>query len=134
MRLVLIVLSALVSILISCNWKQKEYIRPPQLPYPSAEMAKYLQARVDSSEFVWFTDTKAAASAFCNEEIYTEKPVSVGDVVIIGEGIFHAAVEVHLKDKIILLTMERPYMEQGTKSIWQVIKMEEKKWPDSRPR
>jgi hypothetical protein len=113
---------------ISCGTKQKEEIRLPKTPYPDAGMAIYLQSQVDSSRFTWFTDVKAAASSFCNEELsgYTNT-VTVGDMTVLDESMFHARVEVHLPQDTLLLTMERAFKEKGTHSIWQVVKMEKKK-------
>ena len=99
------------------------------LPFPDERMSKFYQSRVDSSEFEWFTDVKAAASSFINEMGLVDGGVSTTDVVILGEGLFHAKVEVELPDKIMVLTMERPYKHKGKYSIWQVIAVEEKEWP-----
>ena len=55
------------------------------------------------------------------------KRVDTGDIVILGEGLFHAKAEAHLPDKVLILTLVRPFMNKGTDSIWQVVKMEEKK-------
>ncbi len=99
------------------------------LPFPDERMSEFYQSRVDSSEFEWFTDVKAAASSFVNEMGFVEKGVSTSDVIILGEGLFHARVEVELPNKIIVLTMERPYKHKGKNSIWQVIGVEEKEWP-----
>lgn len=99
------------------------------LPFPDERMSKFYQSRVDSSEFEWFTDVKAAASSFINEMGFGKDGISTTDVVILGEGLFHARVEVELPDKIMVLTMERPYKQKGRNSIWQVIEVEEKEWP-----
>jgi hypothetical protein len=112
---------------IACDLKQEEKIRPPRIPWPEEGMAKFLQAQVDSSQFEWFLDVKASASSFCNEEVFTAEPVSTADVIILGEGVFHAQVEVRLVEKTIILDMERPYKTRGVRSIWQVVKLEEKK-------
>ncbi len=100
------------------------------LPFPDEKMSKFYQSRVDSSEFEWFTDVKAAASSFMNEMGFIEEGISTSDIIILGEGLFHAKVEVELPDKIMVLTMERPYKHRGKNSIWQVIAMEEKEWPE----
>lgn len=100
------------------------------LPFPDERMSEFYQIRVDSSEFEWFTDVKAAASSFINEMGFVEEGVSTSDIVILGEGLFHAKVEVELPDKIMVLTMERPYKHKGKNSIWQVIEVEEKEWPE----
>jgi len=92
----------------------------------------YLQAQVDSSQFLWFTDVKGAASSFMNEEMPADGPLSTADVVILSEGLFHARAEVHLPKKILILTMERPFKDRGVKSIWQVTGVEEKEWPKSK--
>ena len=99
------------------------------LPFPDERMSEFYQSRVDSSEFEWFTDVKAAASSFMNEMGFIEEGVSTSDIIILGEGLFHAKVEVELLDKIVVLTMERPYKHKGKNSIWQVIAVEEKEWP-----
>jgi len=101
----------------------------PPLPYPDYATARYLQAQVDSSEFLWYTDIKAAASSFMNEYGYTTDGVSTTDIRILGEGLFHGMVEVELPDEIITLTMERAFKYKGKNSIWQVIKIEEQPWP-----
>ncbi len=120
-----VIIGAFVS---SCGSKEKEDIPLPKIPYPDARMAIYLQAQVDSSRFTWFTDVKAAASSFCNEELpMGNNAITVGDVTVLGESMFHAKAEVHLPKKTLILTMERAFKEKGTNSIWQVVKMEEKK-------
>lgn len=100
------------------------------LPFPDERMSVFFQSRVDSSEFEWFTDVKATASSFINEMGFVKDGVSTTDVVILGEGLFRAKVEVELPDKIMVLTMERPYKHKGKNSIWQVIEVEEKEWPE----
>ena len=125
-------LPALALLALACNLKKEPPVEPPQIPYPANEVAPVIQARVDSSEYTWFTDVKATASAFCNDQMNVEKPVSTSDVVILGEGLFHAKVEVHLPAKILILTMERLYKEKGKNSIWQIVKLEEKSWPESK--
>jgi hypothetical protein len=120
-----VLIGALVS---SCGSKEKEDISLPEIPYPDARMAIYLQAQVDSSRFTWFTDVKAAASSFCNEELpMGNNAITVGNITVLGESMFHAKVEVHLPKKTLILTMERAFKEKGTNSIWRVVKMEEKK-------
>ncbi len=99
------------------------------LPFPDERMSEFYQSRIDSSEFEWFTDVKAAASSFINEMRFVNDGVSTSDIIILGEGLFHARVEVELPDKIMVLTMERPYKHKGKNSIWQVIGIEEKEWP-----
>ncbi len=98
------------------------------LPYPGTEEALYIQARIDSSEFLWFTEIKPAASSFMNEFDYSPRGVSTTSIRILGEGIFHGTAEVELPDKILTLTMERPFKQKGKKSLWQVIKVEERPW------
>lgn len=100
----------------------------PPLPYPGTEEALYIQARIDSSEFLWFTEIKPAASSFMNEFDYSPDGVSTTSIRILGEGIFIGTVEVELPDKILTLTMERPFKQKGKKSLWQVIKVEERPW------
>ena len=99
------------------------------LPFPDERMSRFYQSRIDSSEFEWFIDVKAAASSFINEMGFVKDGVSTSDIIILGEGLFHAKVEVELPDKIMVLTMERPYKHKGKNSIWQVIQVEEKEWP-----
>lgn len=99
------------------------------LPYPNEEWSVFYQSRIDSSEFEWFTDVKSAASAFMNEMMFVPEGVSTMDIVIVGEGLFHATLEAELPSSIIVLTMERPYKHLGEKSIWQVVKIEKREWP-----
>jgi hypothetical protein len=116
------------SIIWSCGSKSKEEIILPKIPYPDPKLAIYLQAQVDSSRYTWYTDVRAMVSSFCNEEIPIGKDaVTVGDVTVLSESIYHARAKVLLKDKTFILTMERAFKEKGTNSIWQVVKMEEKK-------
>jgi hypothetical protein len=134
-RIALFLILAVIGVMVfsSCNWEKKKYIAPPQIPYPDTKFALFLQMQVDSSRFMWFTDVKEAASSFCNDQIYNEGiGVSTDSVKILGENLFHARAEVHLTKKTIILTMERPFKERGTKSIWQVIKLEDKEWPKSK--
>ena len=119
------------AMLLSCNYKKETPVPEPEFPFPSNEFAPAIQQRVDSLDFIWFLDSKATASAFCNEELYGEEGVSTSDIVLLGEGLFHAKVEVHLPTRILILTMERPFKEKGVNSIWQVTKMEVKDWPKS---
>jgi len=112
-----------------CTGKQKPKTATPPLPYPDEKMSVFLQAGIDSSEFLWFTDIKSAASSFMNEFGYSLDGVSTSDIRIVGEGIFHGTVEVELSDMIITLIMERPFKHKGKDSIWQVIKVEERPWP-----
>jgi hypothetical protein len=117
-----------ITLLISCHKKGEISANAFRLPFPDAKMSAFYQARVDSSEFLWFTDVKATASAFMNEEVPGSN-ISTGEVVIISEGLFHAQAEVQLPDKKLLLTMKRLFEEKGDNSIWQVVKVEEKIWP-----
>ncbi len=117
-----------VGLILSCVPKKLEKAPGPQIPYPGPAMALFLQAQIDSSEFGWFKDVKGAASAFCNEEVPPDSgAITTNDITILGESMFHAKVEARLPNKVLILTMERPFKEKGTNSIWQVIKMEEKK-------
>jgi hypothetical protein len=119
-------LSAVISLLAACDLKKEHKYPEPRIPYPSNERAIFLQGKVDSSQFEWFKDAKATASAFCNEELRHEGPVSTSDVIIIGQGPYQARVEVQLPSRMIILTMERPFKHKGNNSIWQVVKLEEK--------
>ena len=101
---------------------------PIPLPYPDIDQAAFFQAQIDSSDFLWFTDIKAAASSFVNEFGYVDDGISTTSVRILGEGIFHGTVEVELPDRILTLTMERPFKQKGKQSLWQVTKLEEKPW------
>lgn len=113
--------------IISCNWEKKEVIPPPHIPFPDLLMAKWLQVQVDSSRFTWYLDPKGTASSFCNEELFLDKQVSTNDVIITGEGLFHARLEVALTDSTLILDLERPFKERGENSIWQVVKLVRKK-------
>lgn len=114
--------------LFFCGGK-KQTGRQIELPYPDNETAEYYQSRVDSSEYEWFLDSKDAACSFINEYRMIEDGFSATDAILIGEGIFHATVEIELPDKILVLEMERPFKHLGRKSIWQVVEMKEKPWP-----
>jgi hypothetical protein len=118
-----------IMIFLSCAGDGRTSRDSIPLPYPDDETAKFYQERVDSSEFEWMTDVKGAASAFMNEYGFKRDGVSTTDIRILGEGIFHAQVEVELPDEIVVLTMERPFKHRGRESIWQVIEMEEREWP-----
>ncbi|OGC96005.1 MAG: hypothetical protein A2W25_09700 [candidate division Zixibacteria bacterium RBG_16_53_22] len=109
-----------------CSLKKEKPVRQPRMPYPDEKMSIYLQGKVDSMQFLWFKDIKATASAFCNDEMRSEGSVSTADVVVLSEELFHARAEVRLPNKVLLLTMERPFKHRGKDSIWQVTKMEEK--------
>lgn len=119
-------------ILQSCGGNRRSSDSRIPLPYPDDETAQFYQERVDSSEFEWLTDVKGAASSFMNEFGFKKDGVSTTDIRIMGEGIYHAQVEVELPDKIVVLTMERPFKHLGRKSIWQVVGMEEKEWPQEK--
>jgi hypothetical protein len=119
-------------ILVSCKGGDRSPGSDIPLPYPDEKMAEFYQERVDSLEFEWLTDVKGAASAFMNEYGFKRDGVSTTDIRILGEGIYHAQVEVELPDKIVVLTMERPFKHKGRKSIWQVVAMEEKEWPQGK--
>lgn len=114
----------------SCTGTENEADDTIPLPFPDEGMSEFYQSRVDSSEFEWFTDVRAAASSFMNEMGFIEEGISTSDIIILGEGLFHAKVEVELPDMIMVLTMERPYKHKGKNSIWQVIGVEEKEWPE----
>ena len=114
--------------LFFCGVK-KQTGRQIKLPYPYIETAEYYQSRVDSSEYEWFLNSKDAACSFINEYRMVEGGFSATDAILIGEGIFHATVEIELPDKILVLEMERPFKHLGRKSIWQVVEMKEKPWP-----
>jgi hypothetical protein len=122
-------LSSLAGVVGGCQDRGDSAGFDPPLPYPDDRMAAYIQAGVDSSDFLWYTDLKAAASSFMNEFGYSPDGVSTSDVIILGEGIFHGTVEVELPDKIVTLTMERPFKHKGKDSIWQVVKVKERPWP-----
>jgi hypothetical protein len=111
---------------------KKSMERQIELPFPDDETARYYQSRVDSSEYDWFLDSKDAAGSFVNEYDMVEDGYSATDAILIGEGIFHATVEVELPDKILVLEMERPFKHLGRRSIWQVTEMKEKPWPQEK--
>ncbi len=121
-----------VLILISCGGGKRSTGDDVSLPYPDDKMAEFYQERVDSLEFEWLKDVKGAASAFMNEYGFKRDGVSTTDIRILGEGIYHAQVEVELPDKIVVLTMERPFKHRGRESIWQVVAMEEREWPQKK--
>ncbi len=114
--------------LIGCGGMDDQADITVQLPYPSDQLAASYQTWVDSSEFEWFLDVKGASSAFINDMIARSDSdaVSTTDIIIKGEGFFHAAVELRRPDKIYLITLERPFKHLGRRSIWQVVKLEEK--------
>ncbi|GEM_PF-1526498 len=114
--------------LIFCEGRKKTG-KTIKLPFPDDETALYYQSRVDSLEYDWYLDSKSAASAFANEFRMLKEGVSSTDIILIGEGIFHATVEIELPDKILVLELERPFKHLGRKSIWQVVEMTEKEWP-----
>lgn len=114
--------------LVFCDFN-KQTERQIQLPYPDNETAAYYQSRVDSSEYEWFINSKDAATSFVNEYRMVVHGYSATDAILIGEGIFHATVEVELPDKILVLELERPFKHLGRRSIWQVVEMKEKPWP-----
>jgi len=113
-------------ILFSCAMKEKEPVF--KFPYPDQTQILFYQARIDSSEFEWLTDSKGMASAFMNDYYIAGRDVAIDDIIINNEGLFRAEVEIPLDTVSIFLTMERPFKERGTKSIWQVINMEKKPW------
>jgi hypothetical protein len=123
---VVLAISLGVILIVSCSGRNEKQEASFELPWPDMRTAQFLQTRVDSSEYQWFTDVKATASSYINEMIPSDKIITVGDVVILGEGLFHAKAEVQLESKVLVLTLERPFKERGRKSIWQVIKVEEK--------
>jgi len=115
-----------VMVLITCDYKKKAPAHEPRIPYPDAAEAKFLQEKVDSMQFLWFKDIKSTASSFCNEELRIAGGVSTGEVTILSEGLFHAKVEVQLPERILILTLDRPFKNRGRDSIWQIVKMEDK--------
>ncbi len=120
-------LCLLVLAIASCSLKKEKPVHQPKLPYPDDKTCLFLQARVDSSEYTWFLDIKATASAFCNEELRPPGGVSTADIIILSEALFRARVEVRLPDKILILALERAFKHRGKDSIWRVMTMEEKK-------
>jgi hypothetical protein len=125
--LILLAVSSMIFI-SSCSPQKKMQLQGPQIPYPDQKLATIIQAQVDSSQSLWFLDAKSTVSFYCNDQIVHDIKggVSTQDVTVISEGIFHALAEVKLPKKILLLTLERPFKERGTHSIWQVVKLEEK--------
>jgi hypothetical protein len=117
---------ALMALISGCKVKQESPFAEPEVPYPPAEEAAFLQEMVDSSEYLWFTEPKAVASAFCNDQLPMEDAVPTDSVTILEQGLFHGMVEVHLPTRKLILTLERPFKHKGENSIWQVVKMEEK--------
>lgn len=115
-----------LALFLSCRGRTEKPEFELPLPWPDLQTAEFLQTRINVSEFVWFTDVKSTASSFMNETMPEDEKVATGDVVILGEGVFHAKAEVQLPTKVLILTMERPFKERGKGSIWQVIKVEEK--------
>ena len=93
--------------LLFCSFKKKTGIQI-SLPYPDDSTAVFYQSRVDSSEYEWFLDAKDAATSFVNEYNMVEGGFSANDAILIGEGIFHATVEIELPDKILVLELELP--------------------------
>jgi hypothetical protein len=115
--------------LFSCDFKKKAEAQI-ELPYPDSALAEYYQSRVDSNEYTWYLNAKDAATAFVNEYRLVKGGFSSNDAILVGEGIFHATVEIELPDKILVLELERPFKHLGRKSIWQVVEMKEKPWPE----
>ena len=125
---ILILFLLLTAGMFFCDFN-KNTEREIPLPYPDSTMAKFYQSRVDSNEYVWFLDAKDAATSFVNEYRMVKDGFSATDAILVGEGIFHATVEIELSDKILVLELERPFKHLGRKSIWQVVAMKEKPWP-----
>ncbi len=127
---IIFILAVLLSTILVIGCAEKKNNSAPQynLPFPSGKMAKYYQERVDSSEFLWLTDVKGAVSAFMNETMAAGKDISIDEIIVKSEGEFHAIAEVPLDTVEFILTLERPNMQKGKKSIWQVTKVEGKPW------
>jgi len=123
---ILLLLCTPVLLVSACSLKKEKPVRQPRLPYPDEKMSIFLQAKADSMQFLWFKDINATASAFCNDEMRSEGGASTADVVVLSEELFHARAEVRLPNKVLVLTMERPFKHRGKDSIWQVTKMEVK--------
>ena len=124
----ILLVSVMALCLTFCEGRKKRG-RQIELPYPDEQTALYYHSRIDSLEYEWFLDAKDAASSFANEYRMVEGGLSTSDIIIIGEGLFHATMEIELPDKILMLEMERPFKHLGRKSIWQVVEMTEKEWP-----
>ena len=100
-----------------------------KLPYPPDDAIMYYQSEIDSGYQEWWADIKAVTSAFLNNSHYWDRDVKPEDIIIVGEGIFHGLVEVELSDMILELKMERKFKSRGRQSIWQIIDIKEKPWP-----
>jgi hypothetical protein len=70
--------------------------------------------------------------AFINEYRMVKGGFSATDVILIGESLFHATVEAELPTRILAIDLERPFKHLGDKSIWQVVAMKEKPWPEKK--
>jgi len=123
-----ILFAMIVGSFLFCSPRKKMEIQI-SLPFPDDETARFYQSRIDSSEYEWYLNSKDVASSFVNEYNMVEGGYSATDAILIGEGIFHATVEVELPDKILVLELERPFKHLGRRSIWQVVAMKEKPWP-----
>ena len=102
------------------------------IPFPPDSLAEYYQTRADSSENLWLLDPRDATTAFINQYRMVKGGFSSTDAVLIGEGLFHATVEAELPDKILVVELERPFKHLGNRSIWQVVSMKEKPWPEKK--
>jgi hypothetical protein len=108
--------------------KQEEFLN---VPYPPNEDILYYQSEVDNGYQPFWTDIKATASAYLNNSKYAGIEVAPDDIIIVGEGIFHGTIDVEMPDYILELKMERPNKSKGRQSIWQVISVKEKPWPNN---
>jgi hypothetical protein len=117
----------LAILIISCGSKKGSVPANISLPYPNENGARWIQAQVDSSRYLWFLDPAATVSAFCNEYSIFDQSVSTVNVTVKDVGIFHALTEVQIGDRKLEVTLDRPFKELGEKSIWQVVKYGEKK-------
>jgi hypothetical protein len=121
-----IILPICALMLLHCDFKKEKPAPQPRIPYPDEASSGFIQEKVDSLKFLWFKEIKATVSAFCNSELKPKEPVSTADIKILSEALFHAKAEARLPDKILILTLERPFKHRGRDSIWQVTKMEVK--------
>jgi hypothetical protein len=100
------------------------------LPYPPNKDILFYQAESDSGYQTFWTDIKATTSAYLNNSKYDIYQVNHEDIIIIGEGLFRATVEVEMRDFILVLKFERPNKSIGKRSIWQIKSAEEKPWSE----
>lgn len=123
-----VILFALVFAGCSSEKKEETYDFT-NVPYPDSADILYYQTQADSGYQEFWTDIKAATSAYLNNSKYDIYLHSKKSYRILGEGLFSGTVEVELPDIILIIKLKRPNKSRGRDSIWQVVSVEEKPWP-----